>query len=139
MLCFEMFNNKHLTFIEFALLLVHIDIQFPEDAYVGFLGFNQQNNSDPVEENYEEDNFVPDEENFEEDNAVGDASIDKSDGSAVDNDYQVDEKSEDDSDVSWMNENGENEKDQCEGDGDERIIVVSSDEENALTRVATYY
>ncbi|TXG64869.1 hypothetical protein EZV62_011863 [Acer yangbiense] len=109
--------NKHLTFIEFELLLVPIDIQFPEDALAGLLGFNQQNIGDPVEENYEEDNFVPVEENFEEDNAVGDAATDGSDGSYggdVDNDYQVDEESEDDSNVSLMNENGENGKDHCE-------------------------
>ncbi|TXG53021.1 hypothetical protein EZV62_022190 [Acer yangbiense] len=110
MLCFEMFNSKHLTFIGFELLLVHINIQFPEDAHVGLLGFNQQNIGDPVEENYEEDNFVSVEENFEEDNTVEDVATDGSDGNARSADH-------------------------CEGDGDERIIVVSSDEETALTRV----
>ncbi|TXG69748.1 hypothetical protein EZV62_004683 [Acer yangbiense] len=106
--------TKHLTFIEFELLLVPIDIQFPEDAPTGLLGFNQQNIGDLVEENYEEDNFVLVEENFEEDDTVGDAATNGSDGSVVDNDYQVDEELEDDSDVSLMNENGENDKDHCE-------------------------
>ncbi|KAK4842568.1 hypothetical protein QYF36_023901 [Acer negundo] len=130
-----MFNSKHLTFIEFELFLIPIDIQFPEDAPSSLLGFNQQNIGDPVEENYEENNFVLVEENFEEDIVVGDVATD---GSVVDNDYQVNEESEDDSDVSLMNENGENYMDHYEGDGDERIVVVSSDEETALTRVATY-
>ncbi|KAI9168786.1 hypothetical protein LWI28_001938 [Acer negundo] len=130
-----MFNSKHLTFIEFELFLIPIDIQFLEDAPSSLLGFNQQNIGDPVEENYEENNFVLVEENFEEDIVVGDVATD---GSVVDNDYQVNEESEDDSDVSLMNENGENYMDHYEGDGDERIVVVSSDEETALTRVATY-
>ncbi|KAK0577723.1 hypothetical protein LWI29_037552 [Acer saccharum] len=82
--------TKHLTFIEFNLLLVPINIQFPEDAPAGLLGFNQQNIGDPVKENYEEDNFVLVKENFEEDNAVEDVATDGSDGnvgSAVDDDY----------------------------------------------------
>ena len=154
MLCFEMFTDKQLTFIEFELLLVPIDIQFPEDA-PALLGFNQQNVGDPVEEDYEEDNYVPVEENCEEDkedsavgdpveenceedkedSAVGDAATDESD---VDNDYEVDEDSEDSSDVSLLNEDAVSDKDHCDHDGDERNIVVSSDEENALTRIATY-
>ncbi|TXG72988.1 hypothetical protein EZV62_001567 [Acer yangbiense] len=131
--------------IEFELILVHNAIHFPEDEPVGLLGFNEQNisnlveenkhelvkedNVEPNEDNNEEGNAEPIEENNEEDNADLVEEISEEDNAELveetseeDDDYKVDAESVVDSDP----------------DGNEAAIVVSSDEETALTRVARY-
>ncbi|KAK3185038.1 hypothetical protein Dsin_032324 [Dipteronia sinensis] len=161
MLCFELLDDRHMGFIEFELILVPNAIQFPEDDQIGMFCFNepveennvkpvQENNVEPVQENYdepvetnnEEDNVVLVEENSEEENVGGDTVNDGSDKSSVDNQYEVGEESEDDSDVSLVDENGDKDygnKDHCQPDGDETALVVSFYEETTLKRIARYY
>ncbi|KAK3226629.1 hypothetical protein Dsin_006491 [Dipteronia sinensis] len=148
MFCFEEFDRRDKPSIEFELILVPNSIIFPEDQPPGLLRFNKQDNADVVEENNEENNVElvingePENVEYSEDNPVEDAVNDGSDGSAVDNEYKVDEESEDDSDVSLLDEkNGEKDSknhDRCHPDGDETIVLLSSDNENGLTRVARY-
>ncbi|TXG66719.1 hypothetical protein EZV62_007994 [Acer yangbiense] len=152
MLCFELFDDRHIGIIDFKRILVSNVIHFLEDKSTGLLCFNEpveENNAEPVEENYvepveannEEDNVVLVEENSEEENVGGDAVNDGSDKCSVDNEYEVGEESEDDSNVSLVDENGDKDygnKDHCQPDGDKTVVVVSSDEETTLTRIARY-
>ncbi|KAI9185325.1 hypothetical protein LWI28_006208 [Acer negundo] len=69
------------------------------------------------------------------------AVSDEIDGSEDDKNYEVVDKSEDDSDVSLVDEDrvldvGNAER--YDPDGDETIIILSSDKENGLTKVARY-
>ncbi|TXG56745.1 hypothetical protein EZV62_018058 [Acer yangbiense] len=64
-----------------------------------------------------------------------------SDGSEVDNNYEVDDESEDDSDVSLVKEDREvdsGNNDRCDLEGDETFVISFFDEENGLTRAARY-
>ncbi|KAK1584198.1 hypothetical protein Q3G72_030709 [Acer saccharum] len=108
MLCFELFDDRHIGIIEFELILVHNAIHFLEDEPTGLFFFNEpveENNVEPVEENYaepievnnEEENVVLVEENIEEDNVGGDTINYGSDKCSVDNEYEVGEESEDNS------------------------------------------
>ncbi|KAK1584647.1 hypothetical protein Q3G72_034808 [Acer saccharum] len=165
LLCFQLFESRNTSTIEFELILVPNAIHFPEDEPTGLLGFNEENVSNPVEENkhelVEEDNAEPDEDNNEEDNVEPDEDNNEEgnaepikenneednaelveETSEEDDDYKVDGASVVDSDVSLDDENGKNEytnNDHCEPDANEAAVVVSSDEETALTRVARYY
>ena len=73
LLCFQLFESRNMSTIEFKLILVPNAIHFPEDEPTGLLGFNEQNIGNLVEENkhelVEEDNTEPDEDNNEEGNA----------------------------------------------------------------------
>ncbi|TXG65658.1 hypothetical protein EZV62_006933 [Acer yangbiense] len=127
MLCFEFFNHHDLDIIEFELILVPNDVHFPEDD-PAMLCFNdpvEENKGDEVEENkadqVEEDNVVLVEQNSEEEN--------------------VGEESEDESDVSLVDEYGDKDygnKYYCQPDGDDTAVVMSSNEETALARIARY-
>ncbi|KAK4852246.1 hypothetical protein QYF36_022347 [Acer negundo] len=153
MLCLELFDDRHIGIIKFKLILVPNAIHFLEDEPTGLLYFNElveENNAELVEENYaepieannEEDNVVLVKENSEEENVGGDAENDGSDKCSVDNEYEVGKESEDDSNVSLVDENGNKDygnKDHCQLDGDEIVVVVSSDEETVLTGIARYY
>ncbi|KAK4845606.1 hypothetical protein QYF36_007022 [Acer negundo] len=135
MLCFQLFETRNMSIIEFELIFVPNAIHFPEDELVGLLGFNEQNICNSVKVNndelVEEDNDELDEENNEEDNIE-----------------LVEENNEEDNaelveeiNVSSVDENGESEyenNDHCQLDNDEATVVVSSDEETTLTRVARY-
>ncbi|KAK2653425.1 hypothetical protein Ddye_013281 [Dipteronia dyeriana] len=149
MFCFEEFDHRHKPNIEFELLLVPNSIIFPEEQPVGLIRFKKRNNVDLVKENNEENNDEPVEEkigkaenvNHSDDNPVGDAVSDENDGSAIDNEYEVAEESEDDSYVSLVDDNcgtDSKNKDNCHPDCDETIFLLWSDDENALTRVVRY-
>ncbi|KAI9191802.1 hypothetical protein LWI28_013725 [Acer negundo] len=151
LLCFQLFESRNMSTIEFELILVPNAIHFHEVEPAGLLGFNEQNIGNPVEENknelVEEDNVEPDEENEEgEAEPIGENNEENNakpveETNEEDNDYKVDDESVVDSDMSLDDENDENEyvnNDHCEADGNEAAVVVSSDEETALTRVGRY-
>ncbi|KAK1591790.1 hypothetical protein Q3G72_013721 [Acer saccharum] len=71
---------------------------------------------------------------------VEQAASDEIDGSEDDNNYDVVNESEDDSDDSLVEEDRVDfgNPDHCNPDSDESIIILSSDEENGLTRAARY-
>ncbi|KAK1587236.1 hypothetical protein Q3G72_010886 [Acer saccharum] len=123
MLCFEFFDHHDMDIIDEE----DNDVYFPEE-----------NKADQVEE----DNVVLVEQNSEEENVGGDAVNDGSDNCSVDNKYEVGEKSEDELDVSLVDEYGNEDygnKDHCQPDGDETTVVMSSDEETMLSRITRYY
>ncbi|KAK4859190.1 hypothetical protein QYF36_001166 [Acer negundo] len=127
----KFFEDRLTPVIEFELILVPNAIHFPEDD-PRMLCFNE-----PVEE----DNVEPVEKDSEEENVGGDALNDGSDMCSVDNEYEVGKESEDDSDVSLVDENGDKDyrnKDHYQPDGIETAVIVSFDEETALTRIARY-
>ncbi|KAI9192447.1 hypothetical protein LWI28_023030 [Acer negundo] len=111
MFCFEEFDRHDKPVIEFELILVSNDMEFPVDLLAWKEGFNAENISAP-EENVEDDN-----------------------------NYEVVDELEDDSDVSLGEEDHVADfgnPDHCDPDGDESIIIPSFDEENGLTRAARY-
>ncbi|KAK2649632.1 hypothetical protein Ddye_017121 [Dipteronia dyeriana] len=54
LLCFQLFESRNLSSVEFELILVSNGIYFPEDEPVGLLGFNEEANVEPDEANNEE-------------------------------------------------------------------------------------
>ncbi|KAK2642067.1 hypothetical protein Ddye_023830 [Dipteronia dyeriana] len=80
-------------------------------------------------------------EDSEEENVCRDAENDGSDKGSVDNEYEVGEESKDDSDVSLVNGNGDKDngnENNCQLDGDETTVAVSSNEETTLTRIVIF-
>ncbi|TXG73237.1 hypothetical protein EZV62_001816 [Acer yangbiense] len=116
-----------MTMIKFELVLVPNDMGFPVDLLAWREGFNAENmqyhNDKPVEDTASE--------------PAEHAASDEIDGSEDDNNYEVDDEFEDDSDVSLVEKDRVvdfGNPDRCNPDGDESIIILSSDEENGLTR-----
>ncbi|TXG60442.1 hypothetical protein EZV62_015015 [Acer yangbiense] len=160
MCCFEKFDRCDKPMIEFELILVPNDMEFPVDLLAwkeGFIGENvpppkenvQHNGDelleDAVNEVVEDAATEPVEDTateLDEDAAsepVEDAVSDEFEWSEDDN-YEVVDESEDDSDVSLVDEGGLDfaNPDRCDPDGDDSIVILSSDEENGLTRAARY-
>ncbi|TXG48959.1 hypothetical protein EZV62_024834 [Acer yangbiense] len=145
MCCFEEFDRHDKPMIEFELILVPNDMEFPVDLLAwkeGFIGENvpppeenvQHNDDEPVEDAVSEP--VGDDAN----EPVEQAATDEIDGSEDNNNYEVVDESEDDSDVSLVDEDAVNfgNPDRCDPDGDDSIVILSSDEENGLTGAASY-
>ncbi|KAK2634600.1 hypothetical protein Ddye_029392 [Dipteronia dyeriana] len=73
---------------------------------------------------------------------VADAVNEQSNASEVNNNYEVDDESDDDSEVSLVEEEHGSDvenHDRCDPNGDNSIVVLSFDEENGLTRTGRYY
>ncbi|TXG69750.1 hypothetical protein EZV62_004685 [Acer yangbiense] len=150
MCCFEEFDRRDKPMIEFELILVPNDMEFPVDLLTWKEGFNGEN-VPPPEENVQHHDDEPVEDAAIEDvtsepvehaasEPVEQAASDEIDGSEDDNNYKVIDESEDDSDVSLVEEDHVDfgNLDCCDPNGDESIIILSSDKENGLTRAARY-
>ncbi|TXG62753.1 hypothetical protein EZV62_009747 [Acer yangbiense] len=142
MCCFKEFDRCDKPTIEFELILVPNDMEFPVDLLAWKEGFIVEDTAtEPVEdianEPVEDTSTELDEDAASE--PVEDAVSDEFDGSEDDN-YEVVDESEDDSDVSLVDEGGLDfaNPDRCDPDGDDSIVILSSDEENGLTRAARY-
>ena len=162
MCCFEEFDRRDKPMIEFELLLVPNDVEFPVDMLAWKEGFNGENVPPPPEENVQHHDGEPvkyaasepvedaasepvdDSASEPVEDAVTEpveqAASDEIDGSDDDNSYEVVDESEDDSDVSLVDEDGVDlgKLQSCDPDGDESIVILSSDEENGLIRAARY-
>ncbi|KAK0573227.1 hypothetical protein LWI29_004601 [Acer saccharum] len=92
--CFEDFDRDDKLVIKFKLVLAANDMEFPVDL----LGWREHDNAENVSMPTVNEP-VKDVANMEhpDDEPVEDAANDESDGSEVDNNYEVDDKSEDDS------------------------------------------
>ena len=147
MFCFEEFDRHDKQMIEFELILVLNDMEFPVDLLAWKEGFNAENVPAPKEnvQNHDDEPIEDAASERVEDVATEPvehaASVDI-DENEDDNNYEVVDESEDDSDVSLVEEDRGADfgnPDHSDPKGDESIIILSSDEENELTRAARYF
>ncbi|KAK3188989.1 hypothetical protein Dsin_028550 [Dipteronia sinensis] len=102
MFCFEEFDRCEKLIIKFELILVLDDIEFPKDEPFGMFPWSDENNVEPVpheDVEYLDDELIP-AENVEylDDEPVRETTNDESE---LDNEYKVDEESDDELDVNW--------------------------------------